>query len=80
MCMSVCLHVRLCTTYLPGIHGGQERALVSLKLEFHYKVIVSHHALGIKPRSSRRAATTAEPTLQPCTLVLMTLLFCILDF
>ena len=43
-CMYVwafCLHVCLCTTYMPGAYGVQKRVLDPLELEL--QTVVSHH-------------------------------------
>lgn len=32
MCMGVCLHVCICTTYVPGVLGNQKRVLDPMKL------------------------------------------------
>lgn len=47
-----------------GAHGGQ-RALDILELELQWVVSCLARGLGIKPRSSVRAANAAEPSLQP---------------
>lgn len=33
MCKSVCLHVCMCTVFVPGAQGGQKKALDLLELE-----------------------------------------------
>lgn len=43
------MHVYLCTTRVPGAHGGKKKA--SDPLEMELQTIVSHHVvLGTKPR------------------------------
>lgn len=41
ICISVCLHVLVCTTCVPSSHRALEGALSSLNLEF--KTVVSYH-------------------------------------
>ena len=44
MCMNVCLHICLCTMYVPSAFGVQKRALDPLELES--QMTVSHHVDG----------------------------------
>lgn len=37
---NLCLHVFMCTTYVPGAHGKQKKAL---EMELQIQIVVSHH-------------------------------------
>lgn len=39
--MTVCLHVYMCTTFVPGVHGVQKRATHTLELEL--QIVTSCH-------------------------------------
>lgn len=66
VCMSVWLHVCLCTTCVPGTLEGQRRVLDLLEQEL--QTVVSHQSYGcweFKPGSRRAASAlllTAEPS------------------
>lgn len=37
---NLCLHVFMCTTYVPGAHVKQKKAL---EMELQIQIVVSHH-------------------------------------
>lgn len=41
MCTSVCLHIRMCTTYVPGAIRDQKRD--SDPMEMKLWIVLSHH-------------------------------------
>lgn len=55
-CLSVFLHLCLCTACVPGAHGGRERAWDSLELRYRWLQAIMW-VLGIKPRSFTKATS-----------------------
>lgn len=45
MCV-FCLHIYLCTTCMPSVHEGQQRALDLLELEFDWPVVSGYVGSG----------------------------------
>jgi hypothetical protein len=62
MCMGVCLHVCPCTTFVPGSHGSQKRALAILGLELQKAV---SWEVNLGPLKEQSMLLTAESSLQP---------------
>lgn len=69
--------------YLPGIHRTEEGTVFTetgVSLQADREPPWGYWESSLGPPQEQPLLFTAEPALQPCTLVLMTLLFCILDF
>lgn len=69
-----CLHIHLCTIYMPGIHRGQKR--VSDPQEHELQTVISL-CVGARNQTwvlQERSLLTAEPSLQPYRLYFFLLL------